>query len=102
MRADLVRARLDRDQVAVSALRTTLAAMANAEAPPAPPVPAREPPTHRPDVDRLELSDDDRRAIVAAEIADRRQTMAVYERHDRPAEAAELARQIEVLEAYLR
>ncbi len=101
MRADLAQARLHHDATTVSALRTTLAALANAEAPPAPAVSSLEAPRHRPDVARLELSEGDLRAIVATEIADRRDTMAIYARHHRRDEAAELARQIEVLESYL-
>ena len=78
LRADLTRAMLDRDQTAVSVLRTTLAAIANAEAPPLtdpPPAPVvGRLVEHR----RLELSGADLERIVRDEIADRRDTVARY------------------------
>ncbi len=105
MRSDLARARRDHDGPAVSALRTSLSAMANAEAPPLPTPEAGRPPQApeaRPDVDRLVLSGSDLEAILAAEVADREDTIAIYERHGRVDEADDLRAQVAVLRSYQR
>jgi uncharacterized protein YqeY len=86
-----------RDVVRVSALRATLAALDNAEAPPAE---EHEPgslaleltpvgPGAR-EVARRELSDDDVERLVRAEIDERRAAAAVYERTGRHERARRL------------
>jgi len=112
LRAALLAARKARDAAAVSALRTALSAIDNAE--------AVAPPAQAADVDaqsehiagtagplgsgeavRAELSEDDVRAIVAAEIEDRRAAAAGYEARGETARAAELRAEADVLAAQL-
>ena len=106
VQADLREAMRRGDRAAVSTLRTLLAAFANAEAPPLTASGRHRPPTE-PVVGRLvehprlELSDDDRRAIVADEIADRRDSAAQYRRAGRADAAAELEVEIALLESSL-
>ena len=57
-------------------------------------------PRARAEVDRLILSRAEMEAVVAAEIADRQDTIAIYERHDRIDEAEDLRAQVAVLRAY--
>jgi len=103
MRADLARAMKARDRVAVSVLRATLAAFANAEAPPAPEAVTWPPSAvgrlveHR----RIDLSHADHEQIVRAEIADRRAAIADYAAGGRYDEAATLERGVALLAAYL-
>jgi len=102
-RADLHAAMARRDMNAVRALRTLLAAFANAEAPA---VRAGEPPSapvvgRLVEHDRLVLDDADRRAIVRHEITDRLDSAAQFARAGRDDEAGELRAQIALLEAYL-
>jgi uncharacterized protein YqeY len=102
MRRDLRQARTDGDQAAVTALRTALAAMANAEAPALGPAASRPtPPGWQPDVARLDLSEADLEAVVVAEIADRRDTIELYVEHGRRPEADRLEAEIGVLNRYL-
>jgi uncharacterized protein len=102
MRRDLTRARRSGDTAAVTALRTALSALANAEAVPVPEPAARpSPPAWSPDVPRRALTPADQRAVLVAEIADRQDTVDLYTDHGRPQEASELRRQIQVLAAYL-
>ena len=61
-----------------------------------------QPPGARADVDRLTLCGAEMEAIVAAEIADREDTIAIYERHGRADEADDLRAQVAVLRAYQR
>jgi len=107
VRADLHAAMARRDTPTVRTLRTLLAAFANAEAPPAaqgsedaglptPPVVGRL--VEHP---RLVLGDEERRAIVRHEIADRRDTAAQYVQAGRPDAADDLHAQIRLLEPYL-
>lgn len=70
MRAGL-RAAMGRDRVAVSALRVALAALANAEA-----VPVGEVPAGATEVARRELTEVERRAVVAAVVAEHPDTAA--------------------------
>jgi uncharacterized protein YqeY len=108
VQTDLRAAMRRRDARAVSVLRTLLAAFANAEAPPAP-EPSRGPgqlPTapvvgRLVEHTRLELTDDDRRALVRHEIADRRDTAAQFARGGRDDAAEEIRAEIALLEAYL-
>lgn len=87
-----------RDRVATSALRTTLAAVAHAEA-----VPIEEAPAARAgviaggvqglgagEVARRTLNEADVRAVVDAEIADRRAQAAHFDELGRPDDAARL------------
>jgi uncharacterized protein YqeY len=96
LRTDLLRARRQRDDDTVSVIRTTLAAIANAEAPDLASVDLR-----RPEHPRLALSHDDLQAIVRAEIADREDTIRQFEQGRATAEAAGLERQLEILRGYL-
>jgi uncharacterized protein YqeY len=101
MRADLVAALKDRNPTIVSVLRTTLAAIANAEAPPLAEV-GRSPVVGRPnEVPRLALTDGDLERIVRAEIADRLDTIDRYERAGADEPAAALRPEIEILQRYL-
>lgn len=100
MRADLVVAMKARDATAVRALRTALAAVANAEAPPLDSLPA--PVSGRSNEHaRLDLSVDDVEAVLRHEITDRHDTIARLLPHDRPAEVAELRAEIAVLQGYV-
>ncbi len=91
----------------MNVLRTTLAAIANAEAPP-PPAPADAPglpmaPVVGQLVDhpRLVLSDADLDAILRLEIADRQDTIDRYRVAGRDAEAAPLLEELAILRRYL-
>jgi uncharacterized protein YqeY len=102
MRADLVSALKAGDQpTRVSVLRTTLAAIANAEAP------TLDDRTHAPtrgrpnEVPRLALGDADLERILAEEIADRRHTLDQYEQAQREEPAALLRNEIAILVDYL-
>jgi hypothetical protein len=103
MRADLARAMKARDRVAVSVLRATLAAFANAEAPPAreavtwPPSAVGRLVEHR----RIDLSHADHERIVREEIADRRVAIAEYTAGGRHDEAATLQSGVALLAGYL-
>jgi uncharacterized protein YqeY len=101
LRADLTHALRARDQVAVTAIRTLLAAFANAEAPP---IDDHDPPPaygRLVDHPRLELSDADLERILRDEIADRQDTVSRFLRGGREAEAEALRAEIAVLETYL-
>ena len=109
MRADLPVAMKARDASAVLALRTGLAAIANAEAPPVP-APASPSTGSGPadpvvgrlvEHDRLDLSPDDVDRILRHEIADRHDTIAAIEPHGRDAEVDDLRAEIAVLQRYL-
>ncbi len=106
LRADLSRAMRAHDRPTVSVLRTALAAIANAEAPPAEPTP-RGAPAPPPEVGRLVdhprrmLSAADLDQILRAEVDDRRHTMAIYTEAGRNAEAAAMRDEIVILERYL-
>jgi uncharacterized protein len=101
LRADLTTAMLDRDQTTVSVLRTTLAAIANAEAPPLPDAPPKPVVGRLVEHPRLELSAADLERIVGDEIADRRDTMSRYARAGRDEPAAAMQAEITILERYL-
>ena len=108
MRADLPVAMKARDASAVSALRTGLAAIANAEAPelttPAggvPPLPVEPVVGQLVEHARLDLSVADVEGILRHEIADRHDTIAAIEPHGRAAEIDDLRAEIAVLERYL-
>jgi len=101
LRADLLRARRERDDAWVSVIRTTLAAIANAEAPPLDTVAAGDTYGQLVEHPRLVLTDDDRRAIVRAEIADREDTIARFELGGATTEADALRRELAILRTYL-
>ena len=93
----------ERDKPAVRALRTALGAIANAEA-----VPAPDRLDHplgsvglSVDVPRRELTADDVRAVLLAEVRERRAAMADYERHGRQDRADELRAELRALERYV-
>lgn len=98
MRSDLRQAMKDRDRPAVVALRTALAAIANAEAVPDD---GSVQETHGRLVDhaRRVLTADDVLAVVQRQVDDRRSTIAEIAAHDGP--TADLSAEIDVLERYL-
>lgn len=97
-----------RDQAAVAALRSALAAIDNAHAVEAPPAPrtggvvaGAVSGLGAGDVPRRQLSDDDIAAIVRAEVADRRTAAEDYERAGQLDAAARLTAEAYVLAAHL-
>jgi uncharacterized protein YqeY len=105
MRADLTRAMKARDKVTVNVLRTTLAAIANAEAPPQGEAPTQvigSPELAGPnEVERLVLSDDDIARIVRAEIADREHTIEQVAGAGGDEQVTDLQAELEILRAYV-
>lgn len=100
LRAGLMVARKARDTATITALRTTLAAIENAEAPPAPPGPALGvvgPQEH----DRLVLSEADHDRILREEIAVRARAIDEYTAIGQVDAAAPLQAELAVLETYL-
>jgi uncharacterized protein YqeY len=100
LRADLTRAMKGRDRTAVRALRSALAAISNAEAPPIERVPEAVhggPNEHAP----LRLSSSDIERILQAEVDDRRDTIAQIGPHGHTEQVQELQAEIGVLQAYL-
>ena len=105
MRADLKVAMREKDKVAVRALRTTMGAIANAEAPSIGTddrTSADEPEVgrlveHR----RLELTADDLDRVLRAEVADRLDTAEQFEANGRGEEAAVVRAEAAVIERYL-
>ena len=101
MQADLVTALKAGDLVAVAVLRTTLAALSNAE--------AIDPGVHGPpvqvglfgDVERRALSVDDVVSIVAGERKDLEATATILDEAGRPAEAAGCRARAAILDRYL-
>jgi uncharacterized protein YqeY len=99
MRVDLKLAMKARDGVTVRALRTTLAAFSNAEAPPADTQPT---PTHgAAEHPRLVLTSEDHERILRDEVDDRHDTIDRYEDGGRAAAAEVLRQEVAVLERYL-
>jgi uncharacterized protein YqeY len=105
LRQDLKQAMKERDRPAVAALRQTLAAIANAEAPPLADtrgVPPTEPVLgEAQEVERLALTDADVERIVRAELAEREAAVAEYMRVGRPEESEAVAAEATVLRRYL-
>ena len=110
MRADLVAAMKARETETVSALRTTLAAIDNAEAVAMPenvmdtvsgPIAGARTGVGSTEARRRDLSIDDLRAIVAAQIAERVDAAGQYDVFGRPEEATRLRREADVLRAYV-
>src|SRR5262245_52931716 len=101
LRDDLVKAMKARDKRAVSVLRSTLAAIENAEAPPVGNGPSWPPNEGIVEHARIELSEADVERIVHRELAERVAAADQYVRLGRQAEADDLQAEIETLSAYV-
>lgn len=120
LRADLTAAMKARDKVAVAALRTALAGFDDAEAVPVPPTPKEgsSTPSQRPpatseyvagtsvglgstEVARRELTVEDLRTVLRAQIAERMAQADTYAAHGQAESGARLRREADVLRAYL-
>ncbi len=99
LRSDLSTAMRARDQPAVRAIRTLLAAVANAEAPSIDDAP-REVRGELVEHQRRLLTAADLVAIVDHQMADRADTIATYRAHGRDDAADELQREVDVLRSY--
>jgi uncharacterized protein len=104
LRRDLTEAIKVRDRVAISALRSALAAIENSEAPP--PVDNHGSPTGpagvgATEVERLQLTEADVRAIVEAEVLQRSAAAEEYERLGRAEAAERLRAEADVLRRHL-
>ena len=102
MQADLLAARKARDEHAVTALRTLLAAFSNAEAPPAPATSSLAPPTvglaeHA----RLELTAEDHQRILRDQIGEREVAIAEYDAIGQTDAAVALRAETDALTLYL-
>ena len=101
LQADLLLARKARDEAAVTALRALLAAISNAEAPPAPPTSSLDPKVlGTNEVDRLVLTDDDHRRLLAEQIDVREAAIAEYDSIGQAAAADVLRAEGAVLQRY--
>ncbi len=100
MQRDLLGARKARDDAAVTALRTTLAAVANAEAPPMPPGPVLGV-VGRQEHERLELTAADHERILHDQITLREQAAAEYTDIGQHDAAATVRAELAVLRLYL-
>lgn len=101
MQADLKTAMRARDQATVRALRSALAAFANAEAPPLEGTGPAESHGALVEHDRLVLTGDDHRRILAAEVAERESAAAEYDAVGQPAAAAAVRAELAALSTYL-
>lgn len=109
LRADLLTARKARDATATAVLRSTLAAVANAEALPVAeaaltadgPIAGAAVGVGATEAARRELTDDDVRAIVAAEQSERLTAATDLEAHGAGEKAEQLRAEAELLAAYL-
>ncbi|WBB61058.1 GatB/YqeY domain-containing protein [Streptomyces sp. WMMC500] len=110
MRADLRAAMKARRPEAVSALRTALAAIDNAEAVETPAAPAEEGSAHvagaragvgSAEAARRVLTADDVRALLRAQVAERRTEAEVYEKGGHGEAAARLRHEADTLDTYL-
>lgn len=99
LQADLLAARKARDEHAVTALRTTLAALANAEAPPPPDGPALGV-AGLVEHDRLVLTTADHQRILGQEIAARVDASAEYDRIGQVEAGDRLRAELAVLRRY--
>jgi uncharacterized protein len=101
VQADLLVARKARDEHAISALRTLLAAFSNAEAPPAPPTSSLDPKViGLVEHERLVLDDGDHRRILDEQIVIRDDAAAEYDAIGQTEAAATVRAEREVLERY--
>jgi uncharacterized protein len=107
MAAALTEAMRSRDRVAVTALRSALAAVANAEAVPVDTMPRAGAVESTPvgagaaDAPRRELTEHDVRAVVAAELAEHEHSAAHLRGAGRPEEAERVAAEAAVLRELL-
>ncbi|HZE41383.1 MAG TPA: GatB/YqeY domain-containing protein [Stackebrandtia sp.] len=110
LRDDLKTAMKSRDRLAVSVLRSALAAIANAEAVGVTETVASHGSEHvagaalgvgAAEAERRRLTEADIRGIVAAEVAERTTAADEYDKHDRPDDARKLRAEAEVLGRYL-
>jgi uncharacterized protein len=108
LRTALVAAMKERDRVAVTVLRSTLAAIDNAEAVDATSAAGGSSAIESSpvgigvaDVERRALSDEDIAQIVRAEMADREAAAADYDRAGRPERAEALRAEAQVLSSHL-
>jgi uncharacterized protein YqeY len=101
LRDDLVKAMKARDRPAVSVLRSTLAAIENAEAPAVGNSPSWPPNDGLVEHARHELSEADVERIVHRELAERVAAADQYERLGRDAEADDLRAEIATLTVYV-
>lgn len=110
LRADLVAAMKARRPEVVSALRTALGAVDNAEAVDPPAVPATAASEHvagahaglgTAEARRRDLSLDDVRTILRAQVTERRTEAVTYDDHGRHDAADRLRREADALEPYL-
>jgi uncharacterized protein YqeY len=99
MRADLAQALRERDIASVKVLRTTLAAIGNAEAVEG--VASVEGIVGYGDVSRRTLTDEDVTSIVAREVEEWERALAEYQRIGQAARADGLQRELEILRGYL-
>ena len=102
VQADLLVARKARDDAAINALRTLLAALSNAEAPPAPSTSSLARPTiGLVEHERVVLTDDDHQRILREQIDDRDTAAAEYDDIGQAGAAAALRAERAALERYL-
>ena len=101
VQADLLAARKARDEHAVTALRTLLAAFSNAEAPPAPPTSSLDPKViGLQEHERLVLTDDDHQRILDEQLAIRDDAAAEYDAIGQVDAAATVRAERAVLQRY--
>lgn len=101
MQADLTAAMKAGDRTRVSVLRSTLAALANAEAVVAPVQKSTPVAFGTTEVSRCELDDGDVRAVLSRELDELQTTAIELRRHDRDVEAADLDARAGILAEYL-
>ncbi|TQL69288.1 hypothetical protein FB381_3193 [Nocardioides albertanoniae] len=109
LRADLLTARKARDTTATAVLRSTLAAIANAEALPVAeaalstdgPIAGASTGVGATEAARRELTDDDVRRIITEEQAERIGAATDLEAHGADGKASELRAEAELLAAYV-
>jgi uncharacterized protein YqeY len=103
MRQGLKQAMRERDRAAVRALRQALAAVANAEAPPAPAAATHLPPNvgELVEHERLVLTGADVDRTLRAEVDEREAAIREYTELGRDDEAAALAAEVAALRPYL-
>ncbi len=102
VQADLRSARLARDQVAVSALRSLHAALQNAEAPPIEDGGSVRVAGASPEATRRSLDAEAEQEVVGREVDERRDAAATYRRHGQDEAATRLDAEVAVLEQYRR
>lgn len=101
LRSDLLTARKQRDDIEITALRTAIAALENAAAPPAQHRVNMFGDTGPTEVPRLVLTEAQRFEILRAEIAEAELAAKQYEEHGQEAAAIRLRAECAVLARYL-